>query len=133
MKLKKPIYMLLLTPNLVFASNVPETLNLKRSFAMILVFSGLILLLLTMQYLSRVLKLFGGKIGKSMNILAIGVFIIALKEILAFVNIFFDYNIVELFAKSEIAKLIFQSGTNFLVFAFFAYGFYGLSKIIEKK
>lgn len=134
MKTKKFICtVLVLFPSFALAKTAAGSSFLSNLTVMAVISLGLIMLLITLYYLSKSLRIYGGKIGKGLDAISVGIFIVSLKEIVQFIKIFFDYNIMQFLIRSDIAEFIFQNGTNLLVFTLFAYGFYGLSGIMEKK
>lgn len=118
------VFTLLLIPLNTNASTT-SIFNPRGSLVTMIITSfSLIFLLLTLYFLSRSLKTFGGKIGNSLNFIGLGIFGIALKELFIFLEIFFNLN--TLIAKEEAA----QNTVSLVVFIFFAYGFYSLGKIL---
>ena len=92
---------------------------------------GLVFLLLTLYFLSNVMKIYGGKIGQSLNYVGLGIFGVAIKEVISFMKIIFDYDVFGSLIKSEVVTLSFQYSINLLIFVFFAYGFYKMSSILK--
>ncbi|PIZ00538.1 hypothetical protein COY62_02040, partial [bacterium (Candidatus Howlettbacteria) CG_4_10_14_0_8_um_filter_40_9] len=55
---------------------------------------SLFVLVLTLYFMSKTMELYGGRVGKSLNYVGLGIFVLSLREILVFVNNIFDYDIV---------------------------------------
>ena|SRR3972149_4889441 len=121
---------ILLQPAVSFAgtSGLEEKLG---DIFLVITALGLVFLLLTLYFLSNVMRIYGGKIGQSLNFIGLGIFGVALKEVISFMKIIFDYDVFGSLIKNEVITLSFQYVLNLLIFIFFAYGFYKMSNILK--
>lgn len=94
---------------------------------------SLLVLVLTMYFMSKTMELYGGRVGKSLNYVGLGIFVLSVREILVFVNNIFDYDIVLELSQSTTVSMYSAWSSKLLVFTLFAYGFYQMSKVIENK
>lgn len=92
---------------------------------------SLFVLVLTLYFMSKTMELYGGRVGKSLNYIGLGIFVLSLKEILVFVNNIFDYDILFELSGSTNFSIYTASISKLLVFSLFACGFYQMSRVIE--
>lgn len=101
------------------------------SVSLILNGLSLFVLVLTLYFMSKTMELYGGRVGKSLNYVGLGIFVLSLKEILVFVNNIFDYDILFELSGSVDLSIYTASISKLLVFSLFACGFYQMSRVIE--
>ena len=92
---------------------------------------NLLALILTMFFLSKTMKTYGGKIGKGLNLIGLGVFGIAVQQIFTFLQVMFALDVLgEIFTNQTVYELFFPV-LNLLVFILLAYGFYVMSSVLS--
>lgn len=92
---------------------------------------GIILLVLTLYFVSASIKTYGGKIGHSLNIIGIGMFVVAIKELFYFSSLVaYGSYLTDLLSNASFVHT-FNYTTNIVIFAFFSYGFYSMTKVFE--
>jgi len=93
----------------------------------------IILLVFTLYFLTSAINIYGGKIGKSLNIIGLGIFGLALKELSYFISTVSDYTFLEKFYSNKSLVQTSNYILNIIIFALLTYGFYEMSKVFETK
>lgn len=92
---------------------------------------SIILLVVTLYFVSSATKIYGGKIGHSLNMIGIGIFVIALKELFYFSSLVaYDSSLKDLLSD---ASFIYSLNyiTNIVIFMLFSYGFYSMTRVFK--
>ena len=92
---------------------------------------SIILLVITLYFVSTSIKTYGGKIGHSLNIIGIGIFVVAIKEIFYFSSLVAQDSFLNdlLLNASFVYTLNYTS--NILIFALLSYGYYSMTTIFK--
>lgn len=105
----------------------------SNNFLLVITALNLILLMLTLYFLSNAMKTYGGKIGQSLNIIGLGIFGISIKETFSFMQTIFGYDFFAFLTGINIYNSLIQYTMNAVIFSLFAYGFYRLGNIFKVK
>lgn len=113
------------------AGTTTSSSMVKDDFLSTLPGFSIILLVVTLYFVAAAIRTYGGKIGHSLNIIGVGIFFVALKELLYFSSIVDHESFLhDLYTNSTFMQT-FNYTTNIIIFALLSYGFYSMTKVFN--